>query len=65
MRLTKKMLKQIAYGINQRASDLSELIDNEFAPETDKETIDAYKQCNKVSEWINYIESKRGYHAKV
>ena len=45
--------------------DLSELIENDFAPETDKETIDAYKQCNKVSEWINHIETKRGYHAKV
>ena len=65
MRLTKKMLKQITHGINQRASDLSEQIENEFAPETDKETIDAYKRCNKVSEWINYIETKRGYHAKV
>ena len=65
MRLTKKMLEQIAYGINQRASELNELIENEFAPETDKEIIDAYKQCDKVSKWINHMETKRGYHAKV
>lgn len=65
MRLTKKMLKQIAYGINQLADELNEQIEHEFAPDTDKETIDAYKQCEKVREWITYMETKRGYHAKV
>lgn len=65
MRLTKKMLKQIAYGINQLADELNEQIEHEFAPDTDKETIDAYKQCEKVREWITYMETKRGYDAKV
>ena len=62
MRLTKKMLEQIAYGINQRAEELHERIDNEFAPDTDKKTKDALTQCNKASEWVTYMETKRGYH---
>lgn len=64
MRLTKKMLEQIAHGVNQRAEELNEIIDNDFAPDTDKETKDALTQCNKASEWVTYMETKRGYHDK-
>ena len=56
------MIQQIAYGANQRVEELSEIIDNDFAPDTDKETKDALTQCIKVIEWVTYMEMKRGYH---
>ena len=65
MRLTKKMLEQIGAGVNMLYQDLSESIGNDFAPVTDKDTLDAQKQCEKVFDWVHHIKTKRGYHGKV
>ena len=61
--LTKKMLKIISYGIEDRKIIIGDDLSCDYVPNK-KELEKDLEICEKVNDWVFAIEQKRGYYEK-